>query len=451
MHKPGGEGISLTKALRIERGAVVSFVGGGGKTTAMFRLASELSSDGLRVVTTTTTHISVDQVRFAPASINPGELASLKKHLDQFGHCLIIGPPDGKGRVTGIALDLIAGLNARPDIDVILVEADGSRSRPFKAPGSHEPVVPEITTILAPVVGLDAIGRPLDDDNVHRPEIIASLAHQQVGSLITAETVARVLSHPEGGARQRPAGARLAPILNRADTDDAMRNAGALAGKLLANHAVDSVIISSMLQEPPVLEAWAPIAGIVLAAGQSTRYGASKQLLPWGGMTLAAHAVTVALDAGLDPVIAVLGHEAEKVAAALAGLPVRVVENAEFASGQGSSVRKGVEALPSRMGAAIFFLADQPLVTVEMVRTIVQAHRRSLASACVPVFEGQRGNPVLFDRVLFPELRELHGDTGGRELLEKHRNALVTIPASRAALLDIDTLQDYEQLTCNPD
>lgn len=437
-----GSGISLTKALRIGRGAVVSFVGGGGKTAAMFRLASELSAAGLRVVTTTTTHITEDQVHLAPASIAPDKPDLLKERLDRFGHCLIVGPPDGKGKVTGVPPDLIAVLNARPDVDAILVEADGSRTLPFKAPGEHEPVVPETTTVLVPVAGLDSIGRPLDGDHVHRPEIAASLARQPVGSLITAGTVARVLSHPEGGAKSCPAGARLVPLLNKADSDDAMRHAGELAEMLLAGPAVDSVIMSSMLREPPVLEAWAPIAGIVLAAGQSKRCGSTKQISAWGPTTLAVCAATVALDAGLDPVIAVLGHEAQKVAEALAGLQVQVVMNSEFASGQSSSVRKGIDALPARTGAALFFPADQPLITAEMVRTIVRAHRRSFAPACVPVFEGQRVNPALFDRTLFPELRELHGDADGRVLLEKYREALVPVPASRATVLDIDTPQD---------
>ncbi len=447
MRAANGEGMALTQAMRVGRGAVVSFVGGGGKTTSMFRTASELSASGLRVVTTTTTHIAEDQARFAPSCISPGEIASLENRLDRFNHCLITGPADGKGRVAGVPLDLIAGLAKRSDIDVVLVEADGSRSRPFKAPGIHEPVVPEITTILVPIAGLDSIGRPLDDAHVHRPETVAALARQELGSTVTAETVARVLCHPEGGAKHRPSRARLVPLLNKADTGEAVRSGMELAQKLLASPAVDAAIIGSMLSEPPVLEAWEPIAGIVLAAGQSTRYGTTKQILPWGNTTLAAHAAAVALDAGLDPVVAVLGHEAEKVEEALAGLRVQKAVNSEYASGQSSSVRAGIEALPLRTGAAVFFLADQPLVTVEMVKEIIRAHRKSLAPVCAPVFEGRRGNPVLFDKTLFGELRELQGDTGGKPLIEKYQDRLVALPSTRAALLDIDSPEDYEQLS----
>ncbi len=445
MHDQFGMGMSLMKALRVERGAVVSFVGGGGKTTSMFRLASELTAAGLRVVTTTTTHISEEQVRHAPASILYDQLDMLEACLDQYGHCLVIGPPDGKGRVRGASSELIAKLKARTAVNVILVEADGSRSRPFKAPGEHEPVVPEVTTITAPVVGLNSIGLPLTEEHVHRSEIVASLAQQQIGSPITCETIARVLSHPEGGAKHSPACARLVPILNKADVDIVKQHAGNLARKLMASAAVDSVIISTMNEDPPVRETWTSVGGIVLAAGQATRFGSTKQILPWAGTNLVAHCTRVAIDAGLDPVIAVIGYDADSVAKALADLPVQMVFNPEFAEGQSTSLRRGVEALPSRTGAALFLLADQPFVTKAMLKMILWAHRRTLAPACVPVFNGRRGNPILFDRTLFPELRNLHGDTGGRALLEKYRDTLVSIPASRAALLDIDTIEDYER------
>src|SRR5512139_2166707 len=106
------EGMSLARALRVERRSVVSFVGGGGKTTSMFRLAGELSAAGFRVVTTTTTHISKEQTLMAPASVTLEEMSRLASCLDRYGHCLVIGPPDGKGRVFGASSDLIDALHS---------------------------------------------------------------------------------------------------------------------------------------------------------------------------------------------------------------------------------------------------------------------------------------------------------------------------------------------------
>jgi len=327
-----------------------------------------------------------------------------------------------------------------------LVEADGSRSLPFKAPGSHEPVVPEATTILSPIAGLNAIGQPLDEAHVHRAEIAATLAQQPPGSPVSPQTVARVLAHAEGGARQLPASARLVPILNKADTEAALRHAGEAADILLAHSGVDGVIISTMNQNPPVCECRMRAAGVVLAAGKSTRFGETKQVLPWGDTTLVAHAARAALDAGLDPVVVVLGHQADAVERALAGLPVQRVYNSDFAAGQSTSLRKGLGALPANTGAAVFLLADQPLVHAGIIRKIVRAHRQSCAPACVPVFEEKRGNPVLFDRALFQELAALQGDTGGRELLNRYRDDIALVPAGRAVLLDADTYDEYQKL-----
>lgn len=436
----------LAKALRAGRGDTVSFVGGGGKTSFMFRLASELAESGFRVVTTTTTHISEQQVRMSPVSILHGELDRLRAELDQHRQCLVIGPPDGRGRVFGPAPELIAGLRARADVDIVLVEADGSRSLPFKAPGHHEPVVPDSTTILVPIAGINALGQPLDEAHVHRSEAAAALARQQPGSAITPITLARVLSHPEGGGKQRPKGARLIPALNKTDTETDLLQARETAGLLLQSRAVDGIAIGSMLHSSPVREMWTRTAGIVLAAGRASRFGSAKQALPWRDTTLVAHSARIALNSGLDPVIVVLGHEAETVERSLKGLPVRVVFNPDFEAGQSTSLQKGLQALPGQAGAAIFLLADQPLVTEDPIARLVQAHRESAAPACVPSFEGERGNPVLFDRSLFEELMRLRGDTGGRELLEKYKDSVAFVPADRTVLLDIDTAEDYDRL-----
>jgi molybdenum cofactor cytidylyltransferase len=440
-------GILLRSALRLERGVVVSFVGAGGKTSAMFRLASELGGIGWRVVTTATTHLGEAQVSTAPSVLGPEELPMLKARLDEFGHCLIIGSPDGQGRVRGVSTEIIAALHARADVDAVLVEADGSRMRAFKAPAEHEPVVPHVTTHLVPTVGVEVIGRSLDAKNVHRPERVAHLASATLGSPITIETIARILVHPNGGAKHRPSGAELVPLLNKVDSEDGMLHVGALAERLLRDAAVRRVLLGSMLSGMPVREVHSRVAGIVLAAGQATRFGATKQLMPWKDSTLVERAAQAALDAGLRCVIVVTGQDADRVGAAVAGLPVQVAFNSEFAIGLSTSMRRGIAALPAGIDAALFLLADQPGVTPEVVKALVQAHRKTLAPIVLPTYKGHRGNPVLFDVSLFHELTKIEGDVGGRALLEKHAGSLVRVPVEEPGILeDIDTSEDHRRL-----
>ncbi len=436
--------MKLARALRVQRKAVVAFVGGGGKTTAMFRLADELASQGWRVISTTTTRLFESQAAQAPAIVTTQELETLAARLDEHGHVLVAAPrTDGTKRL-GVSPALVAELIARPDVDAIVVEADGSRRRPFKAPADFEPVVPEVTTHLVPVVGVDVLGRPLDERNVHRPERVAALVNVPAGTVLTPALVARGLAHPQGGAKGRPPGARLVPLMNRVERSEHLEGARELAAQLLAYETVDEVVVGAVQGEPPVREVWGRVAGVVLAAGKATRFGTTKQLLPWKGTTMVGHVVDVALAAGLSPVVVVVGHDGERVAAAVADRPVQVVWNPEYAAGQSASVRRGVAALPASCSAALFLLADQPGITPETVRILVQAHRETLAPIVVPTYEGRRGNPVLFDRALFAEIEKITGDTGARMLFGKYRPHIVRVPVEDAAVVqDIDTPEEY--------
>ncbi len=418
----------MARALHIKRGDVVSFVGGGGKTTSMFRLASELSAAQFRVVTTTTTHISKEQVSMAPASVTLEELHMLGSRLDHFGQCLVVGPPDGKGRVFGASSDLIEALHARPDVDAILIEADGSRSLPFKAPGHHEPVVPGITTILAPIAGMHVLGQPLDEAHVHRSENVAAISQQAPGSPITPQTLARVLAHLEGGAKQCPEGARLAPILNRVDIETAMSKACEAAEMLLASPSVDTVVLGAVKQDPPVREAWVHTAGIILAGGNGPRNDSAKTANSSGGTASAVRAARIALDAGLNPVIVVSDCLAEMIEKSLGELAVQWIAKPHAEAGQSACLRKGLEALPPGTGAAVFLPVDQSPPTPDFLKAIVQAHRKSFAPACVPVFDGRRDYPVLLDRTLFPRLAKLRGEAGVWNLIEKFTSEIVEVP-----------------------
>jgi molybdenum cofactor cytidylyltransferase len=147
-------------------------------------------------------------------------------------------------------------------------------------------------------------------------------------------------------------------------------------------------------------------------------------------------------------VVVVTGAHGEAVRQALeepAGTSLHVVDNLDWAAGQSSSVIAGLHALPAEAGAAVFLLCDQPLVSPALVRSLVDRHAETLASIVAPLVDGQRGNPVLFDRRTFPDLLALTGDTGGRAIFSRY--PVIWLPwHDRAVLLDIDTLDDYRRL-----
>ena len=187
------------------------------------------------------------------------------------------------------------------------------------------------------------------------------------------------------------------------------------------------------------------MAAIILAAGGSKRMGQPKQLLPVGGMPMVRRVTESVCAAGLDQVILVAGANAKAVEGAVAGLPVELVTNKDWAAGLSGSLRLGICALRKEIQAALMVLADQPALTPDLLRALTARYLATRAPIVVPYFEGRRGNPVLFARKLFPDLMSVQGDQGGRALFARYQQQMERVEThDPAVLLDIDTRQDYE-------
>lgn len=188
------------------------------------------------------------------------------------------------------------------------------------------------------------------------------------------------------------------------------------------------------------------VAAILLAAGASTRMGRNKLFFPLEGETLLRRAVRRAAEAGLAPVIVVLGHEADRARAELAGLPCRPVVNPDYARGINTSVHVGVAALPPDAQAVIVLLADMPFVTADMLATLVARYRQHGAPLVISDYAGVNAPPMLYDRALFPELAVMEGEGCGRQVVRKHREEAVVVPWTADALADLDVPDDYERV-----
>ena len=192
------------------------------------------------------------------------------------------------------------------------------------------------------------------------------------------------------------------------------------------------------------------IPAVVLAAGRSTRMGRSKPLLPLTASdTFVSRIVRTFLDAGVDDVVVVLGHEAEAVVEGLraTGLAVRIVTNARYDSGQFSSVLAGLNAI-DRPGVTgmLLTLVDVPLVAASTVRDVVDRHRATGAPIVRPVRGVEHGHPVLIDRVLFAALRAADPSTGAKPIVRGHVSAAGEVEVDDdGAFLDIDTPEAYQQ------
>ncbi len=186
------------------------------------------------------------------------------------------------------------------------------------------------------------------------------------------------------------------------------------------------------------------IAGVLLAAGTSSRFGAENKLLAdVAGEPIVRRAARTLADAGLMPRVAVVGHEADRVASAVADLGFETVHNPDYEDGQATSVGAGVSALDGTgVDAAVFALGDAPFVAPSTVRKLVAAYRVGRGTALAAACDGARGNPVLFDARYFDQLAGVTGDVGGRAVLLGSDDAALVETGDPGVRFDVDTPED---------
>jgi molybdenum cofactor cytidylyltransferase len=474
---------TLTDALGLGDRELVALVGGGGKSSALRVLAEERAAAGGRVVATTTTAMFLWQLTELGAVVVEAGDEALIAGLD---HALAESPVAGAarahgvgGKVVGLSTTEVDDLWAAGLADLLVIEADGSRGRSLKAFASHEPQVPAATTTIVLMAGLDAIGRPLDDDAVHRAGLLATAVGHPLGEPLTVAVVAEALRLQVRRLRHRGS-ERIVVLLNKADSAADVSLAATLAGELLDRSGrtaggptddgdlPDAVAVATLrdrrswalVAESPHArastdadddrghaagDAGPRVAAIVLAAGRATRMGVQKVLLPLHGKTLVGRAVDAAVRSKAYRTLVVIGHEADRVRQEIAAEPVTVVENPDHAAGMSGSLRAGVRAAGDDIDAALILLGDQPFVTSDLLDRLIDRFSATAAPAVRPVADGRPANPVLLGAALFPEIMAQRGDVGGREILERHAGqvSLVEIDDPRT-VADIDTVQDYE-------
>ncbi len=192
------------------------------------------------------------------------------------------------------------------------------------------------------------------------------------------------------------------------------------------------------------------ISAIALAAGKSTRMGFSKLLLRVGGKSLLQHVIDNVLQSRVGELIVVLGAEATTLRREIKQGKVRIIENPFYEEGLSTSLRVGLQGVSPRAQAVLVLMGDQPLVSHTVIDALIDKYQESKSFIVAPVYNGQRGNPVLFDRSLIPELLGVTGDKGGREIIERHLDQLATVEIESTMIgSDIDTWDDYRSIFLN--
>jgi molybdenum cofactor cytidylyltransferase len=438
--------VTLKRALDIKPGDSIAFVGAGGKTSAIFALAKELSSP---VIITTTTHLGVWQAELADAhktiqyaedvhALDDGESQTI----------LLTGPAGDDERFSSLdegSLEAVRDFCLSNQF-MFLIEADGARQRFLKAPAEYEPVIPPWVDQVVVLAGLKGLDQAITDEFIHRPKRFAELSGLNLGDKVDVESLAAVMGAKMGGLQGIPDGCQTTLFLNQAEGDTLKAKGGHLARNLM--NIFDRVLVGSV-QEPdeggPIFSVHAKTAGVILAAGGSQRLGIPKQLLPWEGEPYIIRVIKSAIAAGLSPVVVVTGADHEVIEDALQGYPVTICYNPDWEEGQSTSMKIGVNAVPENCDGCVFLLSDQPQISPILVRQLLERRALTLSSVIAPMVDERRGNPVFFGRETFESLMSISGDQGGRAIFNQYQISWVTW-IDRRMQIDVDHLSDEDSL-----
>jgi molybdenum cofactor cytidylyltransferase len=188
------------------------------------------------------------------------------------------------------------------------------------------------------------------------------------------------------------------------------------------------------------------VAGVVLAAGLSSRMGTNKMLLELGGKTVLRRAVETAIAAKLSPLLVVLGNERQRAEHELRGLDCTPLFNPDFAQGMNTSLRAGISAMPDNVAGALVMLADMPFVTAAMIDELLRKWRAAKPPLAVSLYGDVLAPPTLYGRELFAELRALEGDGCGKRVVKRHRAEALEVSWPPAALTDLDVPDDFARV-----
>jgi len=190
------------------------------------------------------------------------------------------------------------------------------------------------------------------------------------------------------------------------------------------------------------------ITAIILAAGQGRRFGQTKQLMPWGETTILGATISQVKQSQVNEILVVTGHDAAAITSIASAHHIPTVHNPNYEAGELlSSLKTGVQALAETVSAVLVILADQPFIPPTVIDQLIASFKAGTGQLIAPIYQGQRGNPVLIGQTLFAELLALPPESAPRTLLQRHPDKLALVAVeSEAILLDIDSVEEYERL-----
>ena len=422
---------SILKALDIDtdRYPVLSVVGGGGKTSLIFRIMEELTAVGKKVLITTTTHMAYEPDRpFA----EDGDIISIKHNLEEHGYTIAAALDREKCKISALSEEKMKEITALAD--VILIEADGAKRYPLKVPASWEPVIWKPTNLVIAVAGMDAAGKPIQEV-CHRPENVADFLGKEAEEKVTEEDIVRVVLSTEA-LKKCVYGREYRVLLNKADIPGKSQAAESIADRLEEQgiHAAwgslreKEYYICGKSETERKRAAQMPskrvkLALIMLAAGNSRRFGSNKLMYEVDGVPMYQRTLRMLQKAAEripdSRIVVVTQPQYSEIIDVVKETGAEVLFNPKPERGIASSMQIGLE-IAKDADACLFTVSDQPWLTAETIIALYDAFQSENKGMACTVWGEKTGNPCIFSKKYYRKLMEITGDKGGKQIIKRY-------------------------------
>lgn len=410
------------QAFDVAPGDVVAFIGAGGKTSLLVGLGYELAEAGWRVLATTTTRLSTDQLDLFPCTMAAGAAPRAISQALTEHQFVLLHEQIRQGYVYGPALEWTRRLLDSVDSDILLIEADDAAGMPFKAPLSDEPQAPLETSLVISVASLRALGKPLDRDHVYNPAAMIDRYGFIENSPIKSPWLAQVLRDEALGLRGVPASARVVIFLNHSPAQGFKRGRARMIARLsLQNNRIAAVALGSVRGAEPVFELQRRVGALILATGESPNKDRDRMLRRAGrGRAPVAQVAEKVIRSRIDHIRLVTGSRAAEVRVATRHLGVKTThDRAHQSGGAVSALKAGLRALPDELAAVLMVPGDQARLQPKVIYHVLAAYARGEGDFIVPRYRARSGYPVLIGSRYWTDLLKLPRGSSFRVIAQR--------------------------------
>ncbi|MEG0371291.1 MAG: selenium cofactor biosynthesis protein YqeC [Clostridium sp.] len=420
----------------IEEKYMISFVGGGGKTSLMFSLANQLQRFGSDLVTTTTKIFCPKEDEYSALylldSVRIEDIDPIKNKITVIGQNI-----NNDNKIIGLPKEVLDTIHGKGVFDFILVEADGAKGKPIKAPNVTEPIIPDKTNINIGVMGVDALDEDISSI-CFRYEIFSSIT--QNTTKVDDESVISLINHPLGLFKGTPETCKRYLVINKCDNNQKIKRGRDLLKKVICKTQVDKVFVSSIHKGNFQSESL-NVCGIVMASGMSKRMGQNKLIMKIENKSMIKRVTSQCVNSHLRDVIVVYNEDI--VLRQVCSLPIKTAHNLSPEMGQSMSIKVGLKSISDDYDGYMFLVGDQPFIDSKLINKLLNRFEMDKKSIVIPCYRDDKGTPVIFPSLYKKDLICIQGDSGGREIIKHCENISKVLIEDKNKGMDIDTIEEY--------